>query len=118
MCVCLNSDIYIYIYACVSVLVILTYISECRIQTKRNLQAVTFRLVKLYIYINRFIGQVVECSPIGTEDLGSIPCRVIPMTLKMVLDNFLFNTQQYKVRIKGKEEQSWERSSALSYTLV
>ena len=24
----------------------------------------------------------------------------------MVLDTFLINTQQYKVRIKGKEEQS------------
>ena len=30
----------------------------------------------------------------------------------MVLDTSLFNTQQYKVRIKGKMEQSRERSSA------
>ena len=30
----------------------------------------------------------------------------------MVLDTFLLNTQIYKVRIKGKEEQSWERGSA------
>ena len=28
----------------------------------------------------------------------------------MVLDTSLFNTQQYKVRIKGKVEQYWERS--------
>ena len=28
------------------------------------------------------------------------------------------NTQQYKVRIKGKAEQSRERSSALLYTSV
>ena len=34
----------------------------------------------------------------------------------MVLDISLFNTQQYKVRIKGKVELSGERSSALSYT--
>ena len=34
-------------------------------------------------------------------DLGSIPGRVIPKTLKMVLDTSLLNTQQYKVRIKG-----------------
>ena len=34
----------------------------------------------------------------------------------MVLDTSLLNTQQYKVRIKGKVEQSRERSSALSYT--
>ena len=32
-------------------------------------------------------------------DLSSIPGRVIPMTLKMVLDTSLLNTQQYKVRI-------------------
>ena len=30
----------------------------------------------------------------------------------------LLNTQQYKVRIKGKVEQSRERSSTLPYTLV
>ena len=54
----------------------------------------------------------------GSEDLGSIPGRVIPKTLKMVLDNSLLNTQQYKVYIKGKVEQSRERSSALPYTSV
>ena len=52
----------------------------------------------------------------GLEDLGSIPGRVIPKTLKMVLDTDLLNTQQYKVRIKGKVEQSREMSSVLSYT--
>ena len=36
----------------------------------------------------------------------------------MVLDTFLLNTQQCKVRIKGKVEQSRERSSALPYTGV
>ena len=36
----------------------------------------------------------------------------------MVLDTALLNTQQYKVRIKGKVEQSRERSSALSYISV
>ena len=35
----------------------------------------------------------------------------------MVLDTFLLNTQQYKVCIKGKVEQSRERSSALSLHL-
>ena len=54
----------------------------------------------------------------GPEDLGSIPDRVTPKTLKMVLDTVLLNTQQYKVRIKGKVEQSRERSSALPYTSV
>ena len=50
----------------------------------------------------------------GPGDLGSIPGRVIPKTFKkMVLDASLLNTQHYKVRIKGKVEKSWERSSVL-----
>ena len=49
---------------------------------------------------------------------GSICYRVIPKTQKMVLDGCLLNTQHYKVRIKGKVEQSRERSSALPYNLV
>ena len=33
----------------------------------------------------------------GLGDQGSIPCRVIPKTLKKnVLDTFLLNTQHYK----------------------
>ena len=54
----------------------------------------------------------------GPGDLDSIPGRVIPKTLKMVLDNTLLNTQQYKVRIEGKVEKYRERSSALPYTSV
>ena len=51
-------------------------------------------------------------------DLGSIPGHVISKTLRMVLDTSLLNTQQYKVCIKGKVKQFWERSSALHYTSV
>ena len=51
-------------------------------------------------------------------DLGSIPGQVIPKTQKMVLYASLLNTQHYKVWIKGKVEQSRERSNALPYTLV
>ena len=54
----------------------------------------------------------------GPGDRGSIPGRVIPKTQKMVLDASLLNIQQYKVEIKGKVEQSRERSSALPYTPV
>ena len=36
----------------------------------------------------------------------------------MVFDTSFLNTQQYKVRIKGKVKQSRERSSALTYTSV
>ena len=38
-------------------------------------------------------------------------------TQKRVLDAALLNTQHYKVRIKGKVEQSREWSSALPYNL-
>ena len=54
----------------------------------------------------------------GPGDLGSIPGRVIPKTLKMVLDTSLLNTQHYKVRIVDKVKQSRERSSSLPNTLV
>ncbi len=42
----------------------------------------------------------------GPEDRSSIPGQVMPKTLKIVLDADLLNTQHYKVRIKGKVEQS------------
>ena len=54
--------------------------------------------------IDRLIGLVGKVFANGPEDLVSIPGRVIPKALKMVLDTSLLNTQQYKVRIKGKEE--------------
>ena len=54
------------------------------------------------------IGLAVRVFANGPGDLGSIPGRVIPKTLKMVPDASLLNTQHYKVRIKGKVEQSWE----------
>ena len=68
---------------------------------------------------NLFVfGPAVRVFANGPGDLGSIPGRVIPKTLKMELDTILLNTQHYKVRFKGKVEQSWEWSSALPYTLV
>ena len=63
-------------------------------------------------------GPAVRVFANGPGDLGSIPGRVIPKTLKMELDTTLLNTQHYKVWFKGKVEQSWEWSSALPYTLV
>ena len=36
----------------------------------------------------------------------------------MVLDTSLLNIQQYKVRIKGKVEQSRERSCTLHFSVV
>ena len=81
-----------------------------------------------YIYLYRHIVNIAwshDCilekltvTANGPEDQGSSPGRVIPKTQKMVLNAALFNTQHYKVRIKGKVEQSRERSSVLSYTLL
>ena len=55
-----------------------------------------------------YIGLGVRVFANGPGDMGSIPGRVIPKTQKMVLDASLLNTQHYKVRIKGKVEQSRE----------
>ena len=67
---------------------------------------------------NRLIGLEGRVFANGPGDLGSILGHVIPKTRKMVLDTSLLSTQQYKVRIKGKVEQSRERSSALPYITV
>ena len=75
-------------------------------------------IIIIIIIILPDIGLAVRVFAIGPGDLGSIPGRVIPKTQKMVLDASLLNTQHYKVRIKGKVEQSRERSRALPYTLV
>ena len=74
----------------------------------------TNNLAQLY----RLIGLVGRGFANGPEDLGSIPDRVIPKTFKIVLDTSLFNTQKYKVRIKGKVEQSRERGSAFPNNVV
>ena len=58
------------------------------------------------------MGPAVRVFANGPGGLGSIPGRVIPKTLKMELDTTLLNTQHYKVRFKGKVEQSREWSSA------
>ena len=65
-----------------------------------------------------FIDQVGRVFANRSGDRGSIPGRTIPKTFKMVLDTSLFNTHYYKVRIKGKVEQSRGRSSALPYISV
>ena len=68
----------------------------------------------IYMYIN-LVGTVIGNGP-GDRDL--IAGRVIPKTQKMLLVTPLLNTQHYKVRIKGKVEQSREWSGALPYTSV
>ena len=74
----------------------------------------TWRRFKECIYKNYELMEtvwnhnIVRVFANGPGDLGSIPGRVIPKTQKMVLDASLLNTQHYKVRIKGKVEQSRE----------
>ena len=60
--------------------------------------------MKSSILLYRLISQVGRVFANGLGDLGSIPGRVMPKTLKMVLDTSLLNTRQYKVRIDGKVE--------------
>ena len=64
------------------------------------------------------IGLMSRVFTNGPGDRGSIPGQVIPKTQKMVLDDSLLNTQRYKVKIKGKVEQSRKWSSTLPYTSV
>ncbi len=70
------------------------------------------------VWYQLLFGLVGRVFANGPGDLGSIPCCAVPKTFKMDLDTALLNTQQYKVQIKGKVEQSKERSSALTYTSV
>ena len=84
--------IYIYIYIIIIIIIIACYSLFC--------------LFCLYFCImSRVFAN-------GLGDLASIPGRVIPDTFKMVLDNSLLNTQQYKVRIEAKVEQSRVKNSA------
>ena len=73
----------------------------------------TLTLSIIMAVTNQLIGLVGRVFANSLGDLATIPSRVIPKTLKMVLDTSLLNTQQYKVHIKRKVEQSRERSSAL-----
>ena len=67
---------------------------------------------------NRNIDLMSKVFATGPRDRGSIPGWFILKTQKMVLDVALLSTQYYKVRIKGKVEESREWSSALPYTSV
>ena len=71
-----------------------------------------------YLNSNRAFGLMSRMFTNGLGDQGSIPVWVIPKTQKMIIDAALLNTQHYKVRIKGKVEQSWGWSSTLPNTSV
>ena len=75
-------------------------------------------LIGIFIKLRPSLLLEVRVFANGQGDRGSIPGQVREKPQKMVLDATLFNTQHYKVRIKGKVEQSKEKSSVLSYTSV
>ena len=72
----------------------------------------------LFFFITGSLTEWVECSPMARESGVQSQVESYQRLKKMVLDTSLLNTQQYKVRVKGKVEQSRERSSALPYTSV
>ena len=79
--------------------------------------------LRIYYYLTfsaffQLFGLVSRAFANDPGDRGSIPSRVIPKTLKMVLDTSMLNTQKYKVRNKSKVEQSRKRSGTLPYTSV
>ena len=77
-------------------------VGEFEIQSHYN---VLFLINTLRKGVNPLVhGLVGRVFANGPGNLGSTPGRVIPKTLKMVLDTSLLNSQQYKVRIKGKVE--------------
>ena len=59
-----------------------------------------------------------ECSPMAPETEVQNPWSNRTKGSKMVLDASLLKTQHYKVRIKGKVGQFWERSSALFHLVL
>ena len=71
---------------------------------QQNFYIVNVMIFFIYFNINRLIGLVCRVFANGQGDLGSIPGRVKPNTLKMVLDATLLGTQHNKVRVKGKVE--------------
>ena len=78
--------------------------------------------IYIYIYIYRIVHFYISLKSRvfagGPEDRGSVLGRVIAKIQKLVLDDALHSTQYYKVRIKGKVEQSREWGNALSQTEV
>ena len=86
------------------------YIQNLNEKKPKNIRF-SFILMILYWLMSRVFAN-------GPEDRGSILGRVILKTQKMVIDATLLNTQHYKVRIKGKVEQSREWSCALPYSSV
>ena len=90
-------------------------------EMERVCVCVRTHIIYIYIYLERYSDEYyihITYKIVGNDNIFCFPGRVIPKTLKMVLDTSLLNTQQNKVSIKGKVEQSKERRSALPYISV
>ena len=64
-----------------------------------------------FLSADQAIGKMSRVFANGPGGRGSIP-----KTQKMGLDASLLSTQNYKIRIKGKVEQSNKKSSVLPHT--
>ena len=96
----LYNFVYItFLYNCVNITFLYNLV---KITFLHNFLNITFLHIFLYTALLKIlcIGLVSREFANGQGDLDSIPGRVIPKTLKRVLDTSLLNTQHYKVRIK------------------
>ena len=85
----------------------------------------THTYTHIYIYIYTFsVAHIeipdiwVECSPMVRKTWLQSQVTSCQRIFKRVLDITFLNAQQYDVRIKGKVEQSREKSDVLPYTSV
>ena len=74
--------------------------------------------VNSVIVNNRLIGQVGRVFAMVRETWVQSQVASYQKTLKWYSDTSLLNTQQYKVCIKSKVEQSRKRNCTLPYTMV
>ena len=74
-----------------------------------------FVCVCIYIYIYVYIGLV---DKVLVREYGFNPQSSHTKYLKILLHATLLYTQHYKVRVKGKVEQSSERNCVFLYTSV
>ena len=73
---------------------------------------------RYFEFILKTFSYIFNGSPMVRETRVQSQVPSYQRLKKMVLDISLLNTQHYKVRIKGKVEQSLRISSALPYALV
>ena len=74
-----------------------------------NIKIEENRKLNVSKYVDRLIGIVLEYSPMGRETGVQSQVESYQRLKKIVLDTSLLNTQHYKVRFKGKVEQSREK---------